>query len=421
MAKPLRRLTGFALLALLAGGVEAASGQAGPGFSATGPDAEAYGAGQGYPTGTPAEANLQRFMVGSYSHFDRVIPRAVRIARPEIASALGRAAQPIEPLYDYQGTTRTIEAYLDHNPVTGLLVARAGKDGGGEVLFEQYRYARTDADRFLSQSMAKTLTALLVGIAVDEGAIRSIDELAEAYVPELMGTEYGGTPIRALLHMSSGVAYHEVYDGNDDSARLNRGLIAAGPFAAVKQFNIRDAAPGTRFYYAGAETEVLSLVLAAAIHGRVADYLQSRIWQPLGAEADATWITDGTGHPLGYCCFNAILRDWARVGLMLARDGAWNGRQIVPRQWVLDATTVSPDGAYLAPGRATRFLGYGYQTWLFTGDRRQFALLGIHGQSIFIDPPSGLVMVQTAVQVPPTGGRGETVALWKALVRSYGD
>ncbi len=415
------RLAALALLALQAGIVPPARAAADPVFSDTGPDAQAYGAAQGYPTGRPAEMNAQPYMVGSYSHYDRVVRSVARVARAPAASPLRRAASEIELQYAYQGTPHTIAAYLDRNPVTGLLIARGDGNGGADILYEHYRYARTDSDRLLSQSMAKTLIGMMTGIAVSEGAIRSIDDTAETYVPELAGTEYGRTPIRALLHMSSGVAYHEVYDGHDDSAKLGRGLMAAGPFAAVKQFNVRDAAPGTRFYYAGAETEVLSLVLAAAIHGSVPEYLQSRIWQPLGAEADAFWQTDPTGHPLGYCCFNATLRDWARIGLMLAQDGAWNGRQIVPKPWLQDATTVSPDSPYLAPRRATPFLGYGYQVWLFPGERRQFALLGIHGQSIFIDPASRLVMVQTAVQVPPTGGRGEAFALWRALVGAYGN
>ena len=415
------RAAGRVLAMLLAVLVTPAVAETGPVFSATGPDAEAFGAALGYPAGSPAQMSLQPFMVGTYSHYDRVVRRVARVARPDMASPLRRAAEEIAPRYRYQGEERTIEAYLERNPATGLLIARAAREGGGDILFEHYRYARTDNDRMLSQSMAKTLTGMLIGIAVEEGAIRSLDDLAETYVPDLAGSEYGRTPIRAFLRMSSGVAYHETYNGNDDAARLNRTLAIAGPIAAVRQFNTRDAAAGTRFYYAGAESEVLGLVLAGATRQPVVEYLQSRLWQPLGAEADAMWGTDPTGQPLGYCCFNAVLRDWGRVGLMLARDGFWNGRQIVPRHFVREATAVAADAPYLAPKVATRFLGYGYQVWLMPGERRQFALLGIHGQSIFIDPRSGLVMVHTAVQVPPTGGRGEAFALWDALVRDYGD
>jgi CubicO group peptidase (beta-lactamase class C family) len=114
-----------------------------------------------------------------------------------------------------------------------------------------------------------------------------------------------------------------------------------------------------------------------------------------------------------------VLRDWARLGLLLVHDGAIDGRQIIPRQWLLDATTAQPDSPF-APHHATPFMGYGYQVWLFPGPRRQFSLLGIHGQSIYVDPDSRLVMVQTAVRVPATGDRAEQVALWKAAVTRYG-
>jgi CubicO group peptidase (beta-lactamase class C family) len=327
---------------------------------------------------------------------------------------LRRADAEIALTYRFRDNVHTLDDYLERNPVTGLLIAQ-----GDEILFEHYRYARTDADRFVSQSMAKTVTALLLGIAVEEGAIKSIDQPAADYVPELAGTEYGKTPIRALLHMSSGVKFREVYDGTGDNAALSRMLFGAdnpGATAAVAQFNTREAPPDTRFSYAGVETEVLGLVVARATGQSLADYLRSRIWQPMGAESDANWVTDTRGAEVAYCCFSAVLRDWARLGLMLAHDGAWNGRQIVPRAWLLAGTTVAPNDSHLRPATDKRVFGYGYQVWVFNGPRRQFALLGIHGQSIFVDPEAHLVMVQTAAWVSPTGSRAETIALWRALV-----
>ena len=172
----------------------------------------------------------------------------------------------------------------------------------------------------------------------------------------------------------------------------------------------------SRFHYAGAETEVLGLVVSAAVGVPLSRYLETRIWQPMGAEADATWTTDSRGQETAYCCLGAVLRDWARLGLMLAHDGAWNGRQVVPRQWLLDATTVA--APYLAPGVATRGSGYGYQVWLLSGPRRQFSLLGVHGQAIFVDPAMQLVLVHTAVRTKPSGdpATAELYALWRALV-----
>jgi CubicO group peptidase (beta-lactamase class C family) len=114
--------------------------------------------------------------------------------------------------------------------------------------------------------------------------------------------------------------------------------------------------------------------------------------------------------------FNAVLRDYGRLGRLLAHDGAWDGRQIIPRQWMVDATTVRAPDAYLAPGRATPILGYGYLVWLLPGARRQFALVGLHGQNICIDPTSKLVMVQTAVDT-----NYEVWSLWAALVEQFGE
>jgi CubicO group peptidase (beta-lactamase class C family) len=122
-------------------------------------------------------------------------------------------------------------------------------------------------------------------------------------------------------------------------------------------FNTRDVAPGTRFAYASSESEVLGFVVSRAVRMPLADYLSTRIWQKLGAESDAAWAIDPTGQETGYCCFIAVLRDWARLGLMLAHDGAWNGQQIVSRQWLLDSTTVSPRDGYL---RNTIAQSWGY-------------------------------------------------------------
>jgi CubicO group peptidase (beta-lactamase class C family) len=394
--------------------------ESGPVFSDSGPEAEAYGASSGYsvPPFEYPPASRQDFMVGMYSHFDTVHPMRT-VPKPATPSILKRSAEEIAPFYHYDGRQKAIGDYLNTHPVTGLLIAR-----DDTILFEHYRYARTDKDRLLSNSMAKTITALLVGIAISEGAIRSIDDTAATYVPEMAGTEYGATPLRALLQMSSGVAFREqTYQADDDIIKLHRGLLGenpAGAIAVLRQFNTREAPPGTRFAYASSETEVLGLVVSRAVRMPLADYLAARIWQKLGAESDAAWAIDPTGQEAAYCCFIATLRDWARLGLMLANDGAWNGQQIVPRQWLLDATSV-PRDSYLRNTIAPSW-GYGYQVWLLPGERRMFLLLGISGQDIFVDPESKLIMVHTAVRKLPVGDpkSPEVVALWYAVVAQYG-
>src|SRR6516162_8744538 len=165
----------------------------GPVLSNTGPDAAAYGADEGFPLGTLATASQMQHLVAAYSHFDELTPARIvpRAASPWLFQ---RAAEP-EISYTFGGERHTIMDYLNRQPTTGLLIAR-----DDTILYEHYQYARSERDRFLSQSMAKTITAMLIGIAVADGAIKSIDDEAATYVTELAGTEYGKTPIRALLH-----------------------------------------------------------------------------------------------------------------------------------------------------------------------------------------------------------------------------
>jgi CubicO group peptidase (beta-lactamase class C family) len=184
---------------------------------------------------------------------------------------------------------------------------------------------------------------------------------------------------------------------------------------------MRAEPPGTKWHYASVETEVLGLVLRAAIRRPITDYLREKIWQPIGTEANASWAVDGSGQEVTFCCFNAVLRDYARLGRLLAHDGKWEGRQLIPRQWIFDATTVRAGDAYLAPGVATPFDGYGYQVWIEAGSERRFVLKGLRGQYILVDPGSKLVMVHTAVrQKPNDPANAETRALWAAVVRELG-
>jgi CubicO group peptidase (beta-lactamase class C family) len=391
----------------------AAAVAASPRFSPSGADADDYGAAQAFPTGDRTTFFSLPFLVGSHSHLDQLFEsRPVR--RAETPSRLGRAASEPAIQYYYQGAAADLDRYLLRNPATGLLVAR-----GETILIERYQYGRNDRQRFTSWSMAKTVTAMLVGVAIGEGRIRSVDDRAEAYVPGLVGTQYGRTSLRHLLQMSSGVRFSEVYSGRDDVAQLARNtflLQGPGGVEAVTAFNERAVPAGTKFSYASVETQVLGLVLRAATGQPVADYLSEKIWRPMGAEADAAWLIDRSGQESTYCCLNAVLRDYARLGLLLAHEGKWNGRQIIPAAWITEATSVRPEQGHLAPGVATPGLGYGYQTWILPGQARGFALLGVRGQVILVDPARRLVLVHTAVRKQLSGGgASELRRLWETI------
>ena len=387
---------------------------AGPRFAVGGHDAEGYGAREGYPVKI---ISRPPFLVGAFSHYDQFFESRV-VRRAATPSRLSRAAA--EPLVRYRAgvTTHTLDDYIARNPATGLLIAR-----GDTILVERYQYARNDRHRFTSFSMAKTVTAMLIGVAIAEGHIRSVDDPAAAYVPALADTEYGRTSLRHLLQMSSGVHFSENYSGGDDSSRLFIETVfqdGAGGVAAVKPYNQRDWPTGTMFSYASVETQVLGLVLRSAVGRPVADYLHEKIWEPMGAEADATWLIDRTGQEVTFCCLNAVLRDYARLGLLLAHDGSWRGRQLIPAAWIGDATRVRDDQPHLRPGTARRFIGYGYQVWILPGERRMFALLGVYGQAIFVDPASRLVMVHTAAYKQPADSNVEAFALWRGVVAALG-
>ena len=387
--------------------------EAGPRYRADGRDADAYGRNEGYPACTGlAYVREDRCRVGALSHFDTLFP-ARAIAASKTTVRLARA--PTEPSirYTFTGQTLTLDQYLDRQPVTGLLIAK-----GDSILVERYQYARTDKHRLTSFSMAKTITALLIGIAVKQGAIRSINDLPETYVPGLTGTEYGRTPIKALLQMSSGVSFSEVYtDSSSDIwtlARLTLLQEPGGSLEAVKRFNTRNAQQGQRFSYSSAETVILGLVLAGATGRNISDYAREMLWEPLGAEADASWAVDATGHEVTYAYFNAVLRDWGRLGLMLAHDGTWNGKSIVPREWLLASTSIAPEDGHLKLGWI--WSGYGYQIWLVPGSNRMFALRGLRGQFVIVDPEAKLVLVQTAVRYGTDHiADQELLALWAAV------
>ena len=182
---------------------------------------------------------------------------------------------------------------------------------------------------------------------------------------------------------------------------------------AVKRFNRRYTQPGQHFHYSSAETLVLGLVLAGAAARKVSDYAREKLWEPLGAEADASWGVDATGQEVKYAFFNAVLRDWARLGLMLAHDGTWNGKRIVPREWLLASTSIAPEDSHFKLGCI--WSGYGYQIWLLPGGNRMFALRGLRGQFVLVDPQAKLVLVQTAVHYGSDQiADQELTALWAA-------
>ena len=295
------------------------------------------------------------------------------------------------------GLDKVLNAFLDAHPNTGLLILK-----NDTILAERYQYGRTAGHRLASASVAKTVLGMLVGIAVHEKKLSLTDKVA-TYLPQLAEHPYGDTTVGDLLTMSSGVGDGKTERTRDEGAKLIHNTLrqkTEGGIHTIKEFEWREAPAGTRFRYASADSQVLGLVLMHAVQKPLAEYLSEKIWRPMGAEAHATWLLDKGGYETGYCCINAVLRDYARFGMLLANYGALDGKQIIPAEWVKAAT--KPSAKHLEVGSATPNNGYGYHTWILGrhprgGGDPWFAALGVHGQAIFVDPTRKLVVVHTAV------------------------
>ncbi|MFC5521888.1 serine hydrolase domain-containing protein [Polaromonas jejuensis] len=389
------------------------------------PDEELLGKARNYPLGTAGTWYGNPFRVGSWSALDKVPGIQTRlVSRPVAASPLPRAAQPAAIAYRYRNLSYTLADYLQRQRATGLLVLK-----NGEIVAEHYRYGRRDDARFLSFSMAKSVTALLMGQAHALGLVASLDDPAEKYVKALAGSPYGASSIRQLLRMSSGLTFTERYDGQDDIARLARasaGAAGAGsPVDVLRSITQRHTAPGEKFVYASAETDVLGRVLTAATGKNMAELTTEWLWKPMGAEHDAFWRLASDGQEQSFGGFNASLRDWARLGLLLANDGKAGSQQVLPRDYLLDATDPARQPPAFRPRKATPYFGYGYQFWLLPLRERSFAMQGIHGQTVYVQPSSGLVLVLTSVWESASGKQNpqpyeERDALWRGVLQSLG-
>jgi CubicO group peptidase (beta-lactamase class C family) len=393
--------------------------------SVAAPDEGILGKAEGYPVApTIGESRQERYRVGSFSALDTLAPSCTLAPAP--APLALPAETPINFSYRFRGATFTLDDYMQRQRATAVLVLH-----DGQIVAERYNYNRTPDMRMLSNSMAKTIAALGLVKALEEGLVHSFDDTAATYVPELKGTLYGETKIVNLMRMASGAKYVETYTPDDDRAKYNRITSREGNIAAAKSITERADPEGERFNYAGAQTQVLGLVLRAATHRTMCDYIDENIWQPLGAGAKATWLinrSDGTEVAQGD--FNATVRDYARLGLMLANDGMVSGHPVVSAEHLLDMTDASRQPAAFRPGQMqwhnSTYIGYGLQVWLLPGSHRRFVLEGVYGQAIFVDPALKLVMVHTAVGKDAAGDASgthlgaERDALFRGIVAQYG-
>lgn len=367
----------------------------------------------------PAVQELRRHMLDTpvstltFQSMDRIFD-VRRVGRTGAIDALERADAPL-PDYDYNGERYTPAQFMDRTFTNAFLVIRDGR-----IVHESYRNNSDDRTRFISFSMAKSITSILIGIAVDKALIRSIDDQVTDYAPELKGTGFEGTSIRNLLEMRSGTDYEERYDFGENpslAAQVFEQTLVRNVrrFADFARETKRMDAPGERFNYSTLDTAVLGLVLERAVKQPIATFTQTHLWEPMGMEFDGSWLMDGApgvGRELNGMGYNAALRDFGRLGLMMLNDGRVGERQILSSSWVAQSTAFVPIVADTpAPG-----VGYGFQWW-FPERESAFAALGLQGQYIYVDRPSNTVIVKLS-HFPPGDDlavHAETLAFFNAI------
>ncbi len=316
--------------------------------------------------------------------------------------------KPLDFTYEFAGQTRQAEAALERTYTNALLILKDGR-----IVFETYRNNTEPRTRFIAFSMSKSITSMMIGRALEEGFIESLDDPIVDYVPELERGAYRHATIRQIMEMRSGVDYAERYDFDNPGVaatnHVNSLILNLTRFADMACIVREKTDPGSVFEYKTLDTAVLGWLLERATGVTASAYLASRIWEPLGAEADGYYILDGepgVGREFTGAGFNATLRDYGRLGQMVLDGGVANGRRILSAEWTAQSTR---------PGYPeTPTGGYGLQWWT-AADSNAFYALGLQGQYVYIDPDTRTVVVKLSYFPPldQTAGQ-ESLAFLRA-------
>ncbi|ETN92390.1 6-aminohexanoate-dimer hydrolase [Gammaproteobacteria bacterium MOLA455] len=288
----------------------------------------------------------------------------------------------------FAGELLNTEQFLADSWTTGLLVIQ-----NDQIVYEAYTLGHSESTRSISWSMAKSFISAMVGIAVDEGSIASIEQTVDTYAPELKGSGYEGVRIKDVLQMSSGIDFNEDYaDFTSDINRWGRGFALGSPQDDFAATLTRGHEPGTVNHYVSIDTHVLSMVLSRATGQSVTDYMQEKLYEPLGMEYDGYWIVDGDGTEMALGGLNLTLRDFAKLGSLYLHQGVLDGTEIVPAQWI--AASIVADAPHLQPEQDD--FGYGYQWWLPLSEDGEYMAMGVYGQYIYVNPANNSVIVKVS-------------------------
>jgi CubicO group peptidase (beta-lactamase class C family) len=332
---------------------------------------------------------------------------------------------PYEPIslegeYTIADQTLSLEEALEATAASALVVIK-----DGNIVHESYRNGSDENTRFLTFSVAKSYVSTLIGLALEDGHIESLDDKVTDYLPEMEGTGYDGPTIRDLLRMRSGVEWLEVYQFGSDTqlTQVHDNSLVAYRYRwcdyAANESVAGDNAPDAVFNYATLDTSVLGCILERAVGKSGSEYMSERLWKPAGMENDAYWIMDGpdsVGREFYGAGLSVTARDHARYGLMFLNGGMANGNQVVPAEWVQEATIA--DEGY-EPTEDGSPLGYQYQWWTYA-DSDAYAALGLHHQYIYVDPTNDLVIVKVSHTAEPVGRDEENLQLFEQIIEKLG-
>lgn len=328
--------------------------------------------------------------VNTFRNIERLFPTRI-VRRGEHSQPLPTATEPLTNFkFESAGVTYDLYDFLAEGRVSALLVLKQGS-----IAFEKYFMGNDENTRWMSMSVVKSIAATLVGAAIKDGHIQSIDDPVTQYLPQFVGTAYEGVTVKHLLQMASGVQWNETYtDASSDRRAMLEAQIAqkSGEILTLMASLPRVAEPGTRYNYSTGETQLVGALVAAATGTTVSDYLSQKIWSRVGMESDASWWLDAPdGLEIGGSGLSATLRDYGRFGLFLLNNGAIDGESVLPDGWVKAAS--SPQ---MINGKK---VDYGYMLWPL--GNKSYAAVGIFGQFIYVDPLRDLVVVMWGATPKP--------------------
>jgi CubicO group peptidase (beta-lactamase class C family) len=372
---------------------------------------------------SPAEiqaATQPEHLAETFRDMDDIFPYRV-ISAQDSPIPLPRELRDDAIIFQFGGREVSVDDWQSASDSTGLMVLH-----NGVVVHESYPLGSTLETRHTSWSVGKSFVATLIAMAMQDGHIASLDQTAEMFAPQFAGTAYGQTTLRHLLMMSAGVDFEEDYNAPGSDIRrlfLGANIYGQNIDSLVAEIE-RDRPAGQDLHYVSANTHVLSAVIRGIYNAPRAEVVEMKIWRPLGMTGDASWnqnIQGDNGMAIGYCCLNARVEDYARMGQFYLQDGIWDGQRLVPEGWVEQATRPNAPFQEAGPAAVYPHRGYGLHFWVPEEHDGEYFMAGVYGQYVWVDERRHIVIARTAADLTWGPRTAESIAAMRALAAHYGD